>query len=556
MSSASASISAERKQPRGRESHRQVRSARALLEACRCARSTSSHTSRTAPRPAARGGDVVHAAAHRFGRLARRAGEAAARAAPAGRPARRPCSRHRCSLQALLFDQQFFKRRKLVVDALQHVLDAELGGARAPPPPTRARRAARRRRRSAAASSCRGRRARRTPSAPRRRDRRQACRRSARRRRRRSSSRTPRARASDFGRELRCDALQITLARKRSCMLSAPTSAPRSSTTSSWLTLWLLHDLHRLDRERLGADGARHRRSSPRRCARPLEVDALLQRAAQVAVGEDAAHRARRRRPPRSCRCARASSPATACMAPAPLCTCGHVVAAAHDVGARATSAWRGSWPRGWLRAKSSAEKPRLSSSATASASPSASAAVVLAVGARLCGQASCATPASRCTSASRASAESRLAGERDQLGAAALHQRHDLQQLLARAGVRDGDEHVAALDHAEVAVARLGRMHEVRRRAGAGEGRGDLARDVAGLAHAAHHHAALALVDELDRGRRNCSSMRAISARTASASISSTRRASSSGRARCDCVSPTFGRCLYHALGSIAHGP
>ena len=39
--------------------------------------------------------------------------------------------------------------------------------------------------------------------------------------------------------------------------------------------------------------------------------------------------------------------------------------------------------------------------------------------------------------------------------------------------------------DHAEVAVAGLARMHEISRRAGRGEGRGDLAADMAGLAHA-----------------------------------------------------------------------
>src|SRR5229473_1655003 len=65
--------------------------------------------------------------------------------------------------------------------------------------------------------------------------------------------------------------------------------------------------------------------------------------------------------------------------------------------------------PPGWARAKSCSSKPRASSKATARASPSASAAVVLAVGARFRGQASCATPASRCTSASLASVESGL---------------------------------------------------------------------------------------------------------------------------------------------------
>jgi hypothetical protein len=61
-----------------------------------------------------------------------------------------------------------------------------------------------------------------------------------------------------------------------------------------------------------------------------------------------------------------------------------------------ASAGLRPSAPPGWERAKSSAPKPRASSRATARASPSASAAVVLAVGARLSGQASWSTPASR----------------------------------------------------------------------------------------------------------------------------------------------------------------
>ncbi len=63
----------------------------------------------------------------------------------------------------------------------------------------------------------------------------------------------------------------------------------------------------------------------------------------------------------------------------------------------------RPSAPPGCERAKSSALKPRASNSATASASPSASCAVVLAVGARLSGQASFSTPLSSTTSAWRA---------------------------------------------------------------------------------------------------------------------------------------------------------
>jgi hypothetical protein len=66
---------------------------------------------------------------------------------------------------------------------------------------------------------------------------------------------------------------------------------------------------------------------------------------------------------------------------------------------------------------------------------------------------------------------------------------------------MRDGDEHIARFDHAEVAVIRLGRMQEVRGRAGRGQRGGDLARDVAGLSDAAHHHAPAPLEDERQRG-------------------------------------------------------
>ena len=65
--------------------------------------------------------------------------------------------------------------------------------------------------------------------------------------------------------------------------------------------------------------------------------------------------------------------------------------------------------PPGCERAKSSGRNPRASSRATAKASPMASCAVVLAVGAKLSGQASCSTLQSSTTSAWRASSESRL---------------------------------------------------------------------------------------------------------------------------------------------------
>ena len=65
--------------------------------------------------------------------------------------------------------------------------------------------------------------------------------------------------------------------------------------------------------------------------------------------------------------------------------------------------------PPGCERAKSSALNPRASSRATANASPMASCAVVLAVGARLSGQASLSTPLSRAMSACRASDDAGL---------------------------------------------------------------------------------------------------------------------------------------------------
>ena len=78
-------------------------------------------------------------------------------------------------------------------------------------------------------------------------------------------------------------------------MLSAPTSAPRSSTTSSWLTLCCSISCTASTASasaRIVRGLARHHVVDPAL----LEVDAFLERAAQVAVGEDAAHAAAARR--------------------------------------------------------------------------------------------------------------------------------------------------------------------------------------------------------------------------------------------------------------------
>ena len=94
--------------------------------------------------------------------------------------------------------------------------------------------------------------------------------------------------------------------------------------------------------------------------------------------------------------------------------------------------------PPGCERAKSSSVKPRASSTATASASPIASVAVVLAVGARLCGQASSGTLTSSTDARRFAERRLRPAGHRDQRHAQALDDGQDRDQLGGFAGVRD----------------------------------------------------------------------------------------------------------------------
>src|SRR5688572_24697523 len=349
---------------------------------------------RAAPRRRLR--NVVHARAHRLGRLARRAGEAAARehrqvdelvAHVAGL-----LKREALPGDQLLEDFQF------VLNALEHRFDAELGGARrdrggTPAGKQRAAHAARHQHLEAVAI-VRG----------------EAFQLLAAGAVEQGAVGQHAVDVEDHQAHAACALFkaffQITFARKRSCMFNAPISAPRSSTTSSWLTLCFSMICTA---------------STASASARMVRGPALISCSMRAPLTSTPFSSARRRSPsvkmPRT-RCASSTIAVmpmpprvisdTACMALAPLCT--RATSSPRRItSATCTSAWRGSWPRGWLRAKSSAEKPRLSSSATARASPSASAAVVLAVGARLCGQASCATAASRCTSASRASADSGL---------------------------------------------------------------------------------------------------------------------------------------------------
>ena len=90
---------------------------------------------------------------------------------------------------------------------------------------------------------------------------------------------------------------------------------------------------------------------------------------------------------------------------------------------------------------------------------------------------------------------------ERDHPRALPLQVRGEHQELVGLARVRQHDDDVVRSDHAEVAVARLGGMHEECRRAGRRERRRYLPRDVAGLADARDDDSAAAREHQLDRG-------------------------------------------------------
>ncbi len=84
-----------------------------------------------------------------------------------------------------------------------------------------------------------------------------------------------------------------------------------------------------------------------------------------------------------------------------------------------------------------------------------------------------------------------RASGHRDQRVALSLEHRQQHRDFVGFAGIGQRQHHVAVGDHAQIAVAGLAGMDIERGRAGGGEGRGDLARDVAGFAHAHADHAA-----------------------------------------------------------------
>ena len=90
-------------------------------------------------------------------------------------------------------------------------------------------------------------------------------------------------------------------------------------------------------------------------------------------------------------------------------------------------------------------------------------------------------------------------AGNRDELRAEAANRREQLKQFVGFPAVGQRDDDVIALDDAQVAVNRFGRVQEERRRAGAAERRRDLVADDAGLAHPRHDDPAGALPEQLD---------------------------------------------------------
>ena len=89
-----------------------------------------------------------------------------------------------------------------------------------------------------------------------------------------------------------------------------------------------------------------------------------------------------------------------------------------------------------------------------------------------------------------RAKAAGRTAGDADQRYGKAARIGDQIGQFRCLARVRDGDNRVVAGDHAQIAVAGLGGVDELRGRAGAGQRRCDLFGDMAGLADAGDNHA------------------------------------------------------------------
>ena len=81
--------------------------------------------------------------------------------------------------------------------------------------------------------------------------------------------------------------------------------------------------------------------------------------------------------------------------------------------------------------------------------------------------------------------------------------QRQHGEQFFATPGVRYRDDDIVGGDHAQIAMRGLGSMHEVGRRAGAGQRRGQLAADVAGFADAGDNDPPVSVENQLDRAMK-----------------------------------------------------
>src|SRR5262249_13514376 len=83
-----------------------------------------------------------------------------------------------------------------------------------------------------------------------------------------------------------------------------------------------------------------------------------------------------------------------------------------------------------------------------------------------------------------------RIAGQQPDRYAEPLEWRHDGQDLVRLAGVRQRDHDVPARDHSEIAVNAFGRMKEIGGRPSRGQRGGDLPSEDPGLPHPGHDHA------------------------------------------------------------------
>ena len=89
-------------------------------------------------------------------------------------------------------------------------------------------------------------------------------------------------------------------------------------------------------------------------------------------------------------------------------------------------------------------------------------------------------------------------ADDRHNRNAHALHEGQELQNFLRLSAIRNRNEHIAARQHAEVAVEPFGWMEKKRRCPGTRHRGGDLLPDQPGFAHARYDDFALAVIEQV----------------------------------------------------------